>query len=413
MAPSATAVSPSADSANLGGTSVRARRCRSTAVSTVSPARETPLADPRAVLYVDGTATTTDSTTFARGIGFDTPSSVVSFGHHDEGTVPVTFKPQLCSPGRHVIGVGLGSSPPDRTVTVDVQPATTASSPSASVTVASDHRYLDAGATATVTATVTNTGCLGMTGTAVALSTPDGWTARPTGTGPGDLAPGGTATLSWQVTPPATLADPDVTATLTANATFGGTSGGSGTASGSTPVTAFAQPSSDYRWHASTTAHTGQVGDRYSIYAGGADQWRGTDQFGTTEVTSQDATGAWAKAGIVVRNDLSAARSPGYVILSATPSNGVVMQWDSNGDGLLDATLNTGFSAYPTYLKLVRHGTTFTGYASRDGRTWSQVAQADVPSAAATQDVGLSAAAVSGTANGPVGAAEFTGFTIT
>jgi alpha-N-acetylglucosaminidase len=39
-------------------------------------------------------------------------------------------------------------------------------------------------------------------------------------------------------------------------------------------------------------------------------------------VTSQDATGSWARAGLIVRNDLGTQGSAGHVNLAITPSNG-------------------------------------------------------------------------------------------
>ena len=385
------------------------------------------LTDPRAVLYVNGSATQTDNTTFARGIGFTTPAQVISFGHHDEGTVPVTFHPQLCTPGTYTIGVGLGGAAPTHTVTVTVLPASGSVAPTATVALKPSASYLDGGAPVTVTGTLTDTGCLPLSSSSATLAAPDGWTVAPGGgTDLGPVPSGGTANATWTVTPPATPDVPDATAALTASAQFADSAAGTGTATASTSVTSFAAPSSDFATHAATTAHFGQLGDRFAVYADGRDQWTSTDQFGamyrpgagsasmtvTTEVTRQDFTGAWAKAGIIARNDLSKAKSPGYVILSATPSNGVVMQWDGNGDGLLDSTVNTGFSSYPVYLKLVRSGATFTGSFSHDGQNWQQVTTADVPSAAATQDVGLSAAAVTGDSSGRLSGAEFNGFAI-
>ena len=46
-------------------------------------------------------------------------------------------------------------------------------------------------------------------------------------------------------------------------------------------------------------------------------------------------TGGWARAGLIVRNDLSAdgGGSAGYVNLAVTPSNGCALCWDADGDG--------------------------------------------------------------------------------
>ncbi len=51
-----------------------------------------------------------------------------------------------------------------------------------------------------------------------------------------------------------------------------------------------------------------------------------------------DNTNAWAKAGVVLRNDATGTgASPGYAAVVATPGNGVAFQWDANGNGYLDS----------------------------------------------------------------------------
>jgi hypothetical protein len=129
------------------------------------------------------------------------------------------------------------------------------------------------------------------------------------------------------------------------------------------------------------------------------------------EVTAQANTNAWAKAGIMVRNDITnAAASPGFLILAVAPGHGYVVQWDANGDGQLDSNSappnqGTGTATYPSWLKLVRSGTSYTGYYSVDGgTTWTAVATVDVPSAAATQDAGVFATSHN---SGVVGEADF------
>jgi hypothetical protein len=61
---------------------------------------------------------------------------------------------------------------------------------------------------------------------------------------------------------------------------------------------------------------------------------------------------------------------------------------------------------------LVRSGTTFTGHFSHDDQSWQQVATAQVSSVQATQDAGLSAAAVTGDQSGRISGADFTDFKI-
>ena len=43
----------------------------------------------------------------------------------------------------------------------------------------------------------------------------------------------------------------------------------------------------------------------------------------------------------------------------------------------------------PVHLRLVRSGSTYTGYWSADGTSWTEVGSATVPGQADTQDAGL------------------------
>jgi hypothetical protein len=113
----------------------------------------------------------------------------------------------------------------------------------------------------------------------------------------------------------------------------------------------------------------------------------------------------------MVRNDITQPNtSPGYLALVATPGNGYLLDWDSDGDGKLDSQDSTGTAVYPSWLKLVRNGTTYSGYYSTDDVTWNLVGTIDVPTAAATQDVGLTQTSH---ASGTTGEADFDSFTTT
>ncbi|MGW2023158.1 alpha-N-acetylglucosaminidase [Streptomyces decoyicus] len=176
----------------------------------------------------------------------------------------------------------------------------------------------------------------------------------------------------------------------------------------------------------------GQLGDRLAVNGGGADLWKATAEFGavyrpgaltaggsvTVEVTSQDPTGPWARAGLIVRNRLTAPSAPGapdalgFLNLSVTPANGVVLSYDANGDGTLDTYRRiTGVTA-PVLLRLTRGkdgagGGTYTGSCSTDdGATWRDIATVTVPGAAARQDTGLHQSAAN-SATGDRGTAEF------
>lgn len=169
----------------------------------------------------------------------------------------------------------------------------------------------------------------------------------------------------------------------------------------------------------------GQSGNSFGIYGGGADLWGGTHGFGsiyredamkdgttvTTHVVSQDNTWPWARAGIIVRNDMTKNGSVGYVNLAITPGNGCVLSWDSNNDGKFDSfSQKVSFSA-PVYLKLIKNGSSFTGYCSNDGENWTTVGTASISGTAAAQDVGLFMSATN-VVSGKKGMVEFDGFTI-
>ncbi|MEH0629898.1 alpha-N-acetylglucosaminidase [Streptomyces stelliscabiei] len=184
-----------------------------------------------------------------------------------------------------------------------------------------------------------------------------------------------------------------------------------------------------WRTYTNNGAVFGQLGGRFAIDGAGADLWRGTSEFGTayragafrdgTSVTlrvdSQAATGNWARAGIVVRDVLGTAGSKGFVNLAVTPANGVVLSYDSSGDGTLDTYRRiTGVKA-PVVLRLSRVGVgAYVGECSVDeGATWRVVAPVSVPGAASGgQDVGLFMSATNG-GSGARGLVEFSGWQLT
>jgi alpha-D-xyloside xylohydrolase len=161
--------------------------------------------------------------------------------------------------------------------------------------------------------------------------------------------------------------------------------------------------------HASTQATFGQSATQFEIDAAGTDIFQnglqasddygsiyipggaGTTTTATVRVDSQGNTDPWAKAGLVMRNDLTKDhQSPGYVALVATPGSGISFQWDASGDGILDSFLVAGPTVKaPVWLKLSRSNNVYTGYYSTDNSNWSLVGSATVGSAAATQDVGM------------------------
>lgn len=181
-----------------------------------------------------------------------------------------------------------------------------------------------------------------------------------------------------------------------------------------------------WRTYTGNDAVFGQLDDRFAIDGAGADLWRGTTEFGTVyrpeafrdgvsvtlRVDAQAATGNWARSGIIVRNSLATPGSPGFLNLAVTPANGVVLSYDSTGDGTLDTYRRiTGIKA-PVLLRLTRAGGSYTGECSTDdGASRRTVATVPVPGAAGVQDVGLFMSATNG-GSGARGTVEFSGWKI-
>lgn len=92
----------------------------------------------------------------------------------------------------------------------------------------------------------------------------------------------------------------------------------------------------------------------------------------------------WAKAGLIVRQSIE--RGSSYAAVMVTGGHGVRMQHDFTHD------VPGGPSSDPQWLRLTRSGNTLTGYASRDGRTWTQVGTVELDGLTGTVEIGLFAA---------------------
>jgi Pectate lyase superfamily protein len=116
------------------------------------------------------------------------------------------------------------------------------------------------------------------------------------------------------------------------------------------------------------------------------------------KIANPTGRGGWSgRVGLIVRDAMAGPKSAGYLVLAASPSNGWSLQWDENGDGILDQhTEFEGYTVWPSWLKLVRHGNTFTGFYSTDHLQWKLVGSARVPSAQPRLDVGMFAAGMTG-----------------
>jgi hypothetical protein len=124
-----------------------------------------------------------------------------------------------------------------------------------------------------------------------------------------------------------------------------------------------------------------------SVQGSGADIWGTADAFryhyGSMEpsgvisarVTSLQPTNSWAKAGVMIRQDISAG-SP-HVMLIASPGKGIAMQYRALPNG---PTANVAIvpGAAPVWLRLTRRGGSVLGEASNDGVSWRDIGRLDI-----------------------------------
>ncbi|SDT39895.1 Glucose/arabinose dehydrogenase, beta-propeller fold [Jiangella sp. DSM 45060] len=164
------------------------------------------------------------------------------------------------------------------------------------------------------------------------------------------------------------------------------------------------------------------------VESGGGNMWQGTDEYSavylpgaagatgdqwtaTAKVVSQTNSNNSAKAGLIVRNDVTQPGvSPGYAAMTMRAGNSFEWLRDSDGNGQLDASTGAGQHGYPAWVRIVRDGDLYTSYWSRDGETFTQVGEpVTLTGAADVQDIGLAVTAHSSTARTT---ATFTDFTL-
>ncbi|HTU08183.1 MAG TPA: NEW3 domain-containing protein, partial [Trebonia sp.] len=304
-----------------------------------------------------------------------------------------------------------------------------AAPPSGSVGV-SGLTTVTSGTPAAVTESFTDNGALPALDVKLGLSAPSGWTVS--ATSPASftrVASGATVQATFTVTAP-TPTTLFATSSLDATARY--------TWARRTPqvvalpiqVTTSPPVQAPYKTYSSATdapAVFGQSGQEFGISGAGADLYSGTDAYSTiyqpgavgtvatveTEVTSQQDMTGYAKAGIIVRNDMTGSgTTPEGVVLFESPSGGIQLEYDNNGGDYIDAVTppnGTNPELLPVWLELVRNGDSYTGYYSFDGSDWLEVGTATVPGQAATQDAGMF---VTSHATGAPGEATFDGFSV-
>ena len=345
----------------------------------------------------------------------------------------------------HTAGRIAASVPAHGTVVYRVSNAAgaAAQAPNVTVDVVPDPSVLQPGGSTTVTVRVENDGRNAVTSTSTGLTAPDAWSV--TRVGPdvtSTLTSGRPSTVAYRVTAPAGASDPVATVDLAATAHWQ-SSGSTGSTSTTSPVSLVVPVTGQYAT-ADTTgdgALFGQVGGTIAIDAAGtgvgpssrigptttpaSDQYgaiyrgdaAGSSAVAQVSVTSREGTAATDRSGLMMRNDMTAGGSPVGVALYVSGTNTVAMVYSTSGGSTYTTTLAAGPSVTGTSitLKLVRSGSTYTGYWSiNDGVTFTMLGSAGVTiqgtAAAPTQDIGMFH--TSGVAGLPT-ETQFTGFTVT
>jgi hypothetical protein len=135
---------------------------------------------------------------------------------------------------------------------------------------------------------------------------------------------------------------------------------------------------------ASQGLYTGQV----QVIGGGTDIWGTADGFqfyyqqlvgdGTvigrlTSMPKGSGISSWAKAGVMMRNDLTPGSMNAFCSLDGTHGQRFSVRTSENGVSTRSGNLKT---TQPYWFKITRSGNTFTGYSSLDGVAWTQVGAA-------------------------------------
>jgi regulation of enolase protein 1 (concanavalin A-like superfamily) len=130
---------------------------------------------------------------------------------------------------------------------------------------------------------------------------------------------------------------------------------------------------------AGSAAHTSGT---FTVTAGGVDIWGTADQFhfvyqpmtGDGEVIgrvgSLQNSNAWAKAGVMMRESLTAGSRHAMAVV--TPANGTAFQ-RRTGPAADSLTTSGPAVTTPYWVRLVRQGSTFSAYTSAGGTSWTLI----------------------------------------
>jgi regulation of enolase protein 1 (concanavalin A-like superfamily) len=153
--------------------------------------------------------------------------------------------------------------------------------------------------------------------------------------------------------------------------------------------------------------------NRYKITAGGSDFFHAEDSYAAVYVKGikgdfvatvtinqfGNRTHEWFRSGLFVRNDIAQSfdvqpGSKGSVLVFGTPGRAGI-EYDEFANGCMHKASSTNLpenSKTPIYLKMVRHGNSFSGYISLDGKNWIiERHTTEIPGISESIDIGLAA----------------------
>lgn len=120
----------------------------------------------------------------------------------------------------------------------------------------------------------------------------------------------------------------------------------------------------------------------HTVDTSGSDIWSTEDAFSfayttmtgdgtvTARVATQENTGPWAKAGVMIRESVGQGAKHGFALI--TPSNGVNFIYRTTNFDVSTITNGDAVSV-PYWIRLTRSGTTLTAYSSSDGSSWATI----------------------------------------
>ena len=145
-----------------------------------------------------------------------------------------------------------------------------------------------------------------------------------------------------------------------------------------------------------------ETSNQLILTADGGDMWTTSDQYTVAYFTSVgdfdfslkvgSATNgtAWTKYGLMTKNSMElSANSTGYALIADTNEEGFTFQYDSDNDGYLDTENTVSPSTTPSWIRLIKKGSTISGYYSTDGNNWDLLGSYTDASVSSSADIGI------------------------